>query len=151
MLASLRTFVLPLCAVFFLPYPFLLLFSLFLLFPISLWTSFFVIMSFSRRYLVLSPQFLLRFVHRTLKEYDVHLIRTYYVGTLTSLFVFRLKYGIPGTILRSMLLCLWRALSFFYFVIFSSWGNRPLLHSWWSLSCDHGWHFSDKFMWEQQQ
>ena len=34
--------------------------------------------------------------------------------------------------------------------LFSSWGNLPL-QSYWSLSCDHGLHCGDEFMWEQQQ
>ena len=60
---------------------------------------------------MLSPQFLLRFVQRTV-EYDVHLIRTKYVGTLTSLFIFRLWYTI--------LFQLWCVLSFVFLIVFSS-------------------------------
>ena len=37
----------------------------------------------------------------------------------------------------------------FCFYLFSSWGNLPLQICW-SLSCDHGLHCSDEFMWEQE-
>ena len=37
-----------------------------------------------------------------------------------------------------------------YIYLFSFWGNFPL-QSYWSLSCDHGLHFSDELMWEQQR
>ena len=81
---SLQSYVLPLCAVFLLF--FTLIFSF--LFSITIWTSFLVILSFFLVGIMLSPQFLLRFVQRTFK-YDVHLIcTTSYVGTLTTLLFF---------------------------------------------------------------
>ena len=60
--------------------------------------------------------------------------------------VFYFSSDIPRMRFVSVVVCI---IVWFYFITFSSWGNLPLLQSYWSLSCDNGLQFSDEFMWEQ--